>query len=819
MRVSHHARVALPPPPGAELEFEAERPRHLRDYVGVVLRHFRLAATCFAATVLLALLVTLVMPRRYTASTRLQLARQSPIQLRLQNNVISLDDGDRGDRAAITFVGTQATALESRDLAERVIRGYGLAESPAFLEPSKHRSGALPVTREVKDLFQPRGLDAGAPDSALRALGPTDPLDPELLDRYMRYLSVRQLPGTDLIDVTFVTPSPTLSAFLAAAHTQAYLEANEDARRATDTLAQGFLGHKLGEARKRVKVAEESLAKFASRHPDVAVDGEHQIGGQRIAELSSLLTKAEATRVGLESRYEFLTGKSGDPAAYFAGSPAVEKLRLALLDVRAQRAGFDGRLGDNHPRMIELRRLESEIGSQLKTEVAQGVAAVRAHYAAAREREDQLRRKLEQQQEIGTEMNRQTARYALLKNDVETARSLHTSLLEQQMATAANANLGATNVRVVERAEVPQHPSRPKLPLNLAIGLAGGLVVGLGAAFARDYFDQSVRSTVEVEQLLRLPTLATIPNFALGRQEAALPPPANGRANGHAKRPSSPHGELVVFQEPDSPVAEAFRGMRTALLFSRERTPRVIAVSSARAAEGKTVASMNLVTALAQSGARVLLIEADLRHPRCHRILGLYNVPGLSNFLSGESDDLDAMIGRVDPPGFHFLPSGALPANPAELLGSRRMRELLRRMRKVYDHVVLDTPPILPVTDAVVLGGEADGVVLVVKGNDTPRELVRRAHDRLVQARVRMLGVLVNNVDLAWGDPYFYESYYGYRGRPDGTETVAGAERARPAASQHHPFPAAAAWMKDVAFKNVARFARDGVARLARRPT
>jgi succinoglycan biosynthesis transport protein ExoP len=772
MRLEHNGRTALPPPVASDMAFEAETPHHLRDYIALVRRHFRLAATCFAATFALAVLVTILMPRRYTATTRVQVGRQSPIQLRLQNNVISLDDGDRSDHAALTFVGTQTTALHSRDLAERVIKSYGLASSPAFLEPAKYRSGPLPVAHDVQALFRPRGLGAG-PTRAADG-GGSAPVDPELLDRYMKYLSVKNVQGTDLIDVSFVTPSPTLSAFLAAAHTQAYLEANEEARHATDVMAQGFLGRKLAGARKKVKVAEASLDRFAERHPGVAVDQEHRVGGQRIVELSSLLTRAEAARVGLESRYEFLTSRDADPLAYFLDSPAVEKLRLALLDVRAQRAGFDARLGDNHPRMLELKRLEDEISSQLRAEVNRGVASVRAHYDAAREREDRLRKKLEKQQEIGTEMNRLAARYELLKNDVQAARTLQTSLLEQQMATAANADLDASNVRVVERAEVPVYPSRPKIPLNLALGLAAGLVVGLGAAFGRDYFDHSVRSSADVEDLLRIPTLATIPNFALVRRaEAALPPP-RPEANGHAVARRAVGGDacddLMVVHEPDSAVAEAFRTMRTALLFSSARAPRVIILTSARAAEGKTVASINLAAALAQAGSRVLLVEADLRHPRCHRILGVYNVPGLSGFLAGETEDLDGMIQRVDPAGLSFLPSGALPPNPAELVGSPRMRDALRRLRKRFDFVLLDTPPTLPVTDAAVIAGEADGVVLVIKGNDTPRELVRRAHDRLAHTRAQFLGVLVNNVDLTWGDPYFYESYYGYRATPEAAQ-------------------------------------------------
>jgi succinoglycan biosynthesis transport protein ExoP len=748
MRLDQGRYLPLPAPT-TEIAIEEMAPRHLGDYLAVLRRHQRLAVLAFGATVLLAMLVTILTPRRYTAWTRLQVGRQSSIQLHLQNNVISLDDGEHGDRAAIAFVGTQATALHSRDLAERVMRRYGLAESPAFLEPAKHRTGPLSLPAGVQEPFSPRGLVTET-DPALDGHGDHAPVAPKLLDRYMRYLSVKQVAGTDLIDVSFVTPSPTLSAFLAGAHAQAYLEANDDLRHATDVVARRFLGQKIVEASKRVKRADAALDRFATRHPDVAVDEEHKVGGQRILELSTLLTRAETDRVALEGRYQFLTNPRSDPLAYFLDRPGVEKLRLALLDVQAQRAGFDERLGENHPRMVELGRLQSEIGDQLKGEVARDVASVRAHYDAAREREEGLRRKLEQQQTVGTEMNRLGARYELLRNDVQTARNLHTSLREQQLATAAHSDLGASNVAVIERPEVPERPSRPKLPLNLALGVAAGLVVALGAAFGRDYFDHSVRTSEEAERFLQAPALATIPRFGTNGHIAGAPP----------------RHELVLLREPASAVAEAFRAMRTALLFSNATAPRVIVITSARAGEGKTVASLNLATALAQSGSRVLLVEADLRHPRCHDLFGLYDVGGLSSFLSGETDDLDELILRLDAPGLFFLPCGPLPENPADLVGSQRMHEALGVLRMRYDFVVIDTPPVLPVTDAVVLGREADGVVLVVKGNETPRELVRRAHDRLVQMGGHLVGVIVNDVEPTRGDPYFYDPYYVYGKRP-----------------------------------------------------
>ena len=768
VRPGRVARASRPlPPPTVDVEVTDAPPHHLRDYLRVLVRHRRLALGYFGATVGIAALFVLLSPRAYTAATRLQIARQSPIQLRLENSVRRLDDGENDATVAANFVSTQVAALKSRDLAERVIRRFDLMHNPTFLHPN---TGAhvLPAPHGI---LRPRGWE-DAPDAA--PAPSNDPVDPKTVDRYQKLLGVGDVRGTDLIEVSFTTPSPALSAFLVSAHTQAYLEANQDARRATDDIAGGFLSRQLQEARKGMKRAEAALRRFARSHPKVAANQEHKLDAARMSELSTLLTKAEGTRATYETRYQFLTKAHSDPTAYFLDRPGVQKLRLALLDVQAQRAGLDSRLGPNHPQIQELARLESELEKQLQSEVKRGVASARAHFDAAKLREDRLRKKLSRQESTGAEMRNLGSQYDLLKNDVDSARGLHASLLKQRAETEVNSELAAPNVRVIERPEVPSKPSKPKVLLDLVLGTFAGIVLGIGAAFARDYFDGSVRSSEEAEDALQLPLLAAIPNFTLARNAGDGPPSlplvprvsfAGSTPATNGDGPSFGGNDLLVMHEPWSRVAEAFRSLRTAVLFSvPDSPPQVILVTSARAAEGKTVASLNLATTLAEAGSRVLLLDADLRHPRCHMALGIDNEGGLSSCLAGDVP-LEAAIRALEVPNLFILPAGRPPANPAELVGSRRMRDILTELRAQFDFIVVDTPPVLPVTDAVVLAREADGVVLVVKGHDTPRELARRARDRLVLAGANFLGVMVNNVGLGWGDPYFYDSYYGY-GRP-----------------------------------------------------
>ena len=759
------------PPPIFDAEF-SEAPRHLRDYLSVLHRHRGLAIACFGVTVGLTILVTLLTPRLYTASTRLQVARQSPIQLRLDGNVLRLGDGDRDANAALTFVSAQVAALQSRDLAERVIREHGLATNEAFLHPRPRLRGLLALGEALPRLVRPRGLESAPAGYSERETASRAPAGPALIDRYMRYLKVEEIRGTDIVEVRFTTPDPALSALLTAAHTQAYLDSNEEARRGNDVTAQEFLGRQLEEARKQVEGAEAALSRFAVERPSVAVNEEQKTVGQRITDLSSQLTKAEGARVALQTRYEFLTRKApGDLLASFLDRPGIQKLHLALLDLRAERAGLDGRLGPNHPQSQELRRQQAEIEEQLRAEVTQEVEAVRSRYDAARLAEEELRRKLDRLGAKAIELRDLGTRYQLLKNNVETAHALHASLLKQRMETGVNAELVASNVRVIERAEVPFRPSKPNVPLNLTLGVLAGLMLGVGAAFSCEYFDQSVKSTQDVEDLLLLPTLATIPNFEQARRATLRSPHArrlltsseNGAAsNGNGTRDTLEEGQsdLVLLREPWSQVAEAFRSLRTAVLFTaRGAPPKVIVVTSAVAAEGKTVGSLNLATALAEAGSRVLLLEADLRHPRCHRTLGVDAARGLASVLAGQ-EELESVIHSLEAPRLSFIPAGAVPPNPAELMSSARMREIVASLRSRYDFVIIDTPPVLPVTDAVVLAREADAVVLVVRGHGTPSGLVREARDRLLMTGAPLLGVVVNDVDLNWGDLYLYDNYY-----------------------------------------------------------
>ena len=727
--------VASFPSPILDAEFREVPVRDLRELFRVLIKYRRLAAISFGVSFGIVALVVLLSPSLYTSSAKLLVSRQAPIQLRLEDSrVLNVGDTDGGS-IRDNFNATQVAALQSRDLAERVIRVHGLAENASFLQPVSIPNWVASKLRRWHILRPLSGQD--------------------LIDKYThQYLSVQEVRGTDLLELDVTTPDPSLSAFLAKAHTQAFTAANAEARRATDTNATGFLADQIHQSEKRVNAAEKLLRAFAAEHPNVAVNQEQNSIAQRINQVSTLLTATEAERGTLQSRYDLLSKPGSKALPYFLDQPGVQKLRLELLELRAQVAGQDRRLGPEHPRMRDLEQQRKQIETDLQGEIKNELAAIHSKYEAARLQQERLRHQLTELERSATALREVGARYDGLKNDVESARKIHASLLQQEMETTVNSELVASNVRVIESPQVADKPSQPRVYLDLLLGTLAACVVALGSVFASAFFDSSVKSSEEVEEFLQLPTLATIPNVAFALACG------DGRAvNGRSRSNGGP--ELIVMQEPWSQIAEAFRTMKTALLFSasgRRTTPKVLLVTSALAGEGKTFGSLNLATALAEAGARVLLVDADLRHARCHQVLGVANDRGFSNLLAGEMK-ANEVIQTVKLPRLSFIAAGPRPSTPPDLAGSEELRSALEDWRTSYNFVILDTPPALLVSDAVVLAQHVDGVVLVVKGDETPRELVRRVRDRLVRSGAQVLGVVVNNVGRAWGDGYYYDDH------------------------------------------------------------
>jgi capsular exopolysaccharide synthesis family protein len=350
-------------------------------------------------------------------------------------------------------------------------------------------------------------------------------------------------------------------------------------------------------------------------------------------------------------------------------------------------------------------------------------------------------------------MNARLVEYNLLKREYETNQQLYESLLQRLKEAGVSASLRSNNIHVVDRARPPLAPIRPRKALNIMLSAVVGFVLGCVLALFNEYLDSSVKTPEEVEQLVNLPALGLVPSMSSingGRRRSLTGARSNAAST-----------ELATMAQPHSVVSEAYRALRTSILLSTSKhPPQVILITSGQPREGKTTTALNLAITLAQRGDRVVLIDSDLRRPRVHRALHVSNEVGLSSFLSGNVpiDNLPRAVPKV--PNLFVIPAGPTPPNPAELLSSEPISLMFSELRRQFDFVVLDSPPTITVADSMILAAHADGVILVAHGGVTTRESLRHTRKLIGSTNARIIGVVLNNVDIRSSDYRYYYSYY-----------------------------------------------------------
>ncbi|MBI4515433.1 MAG: polysaccharide biosynthesis tyrosine autokinase [Deltaproteobacteria bacterium] len=719
---------------------------HLRDYWRVVLKHRWVIALFTLVVVTTTAFITFTTERSYTAETTIQIEKQTPRVVKIEE----VTQPDVFGPEKYDYYQTQFRILESRTLAAGVIRDLALENDPRFLGSSqpgllRRTVGALRGLLGSGRAVEPESLELG--------------VDPRLIDLYLELIEIEPVKNSRLVRIRYSTHDPALSAQIANAHATAYIQQGMENRYRTTGEAQQFLENKLTELKQKVETTEAALNRYRKQHHIISLDARENIVVDRLGDLNKRLTQAQADRIQFESQYQLIQARNYEALPAVISSPLIQRLKQSVADLEAKYAQMGQKFKPAYPAMVQLKSEVDSARARIESEIRKVVGGIESNYLAAKTRQDELYAQLEAQKNTAMDLKENSVEYNMLKRDVDTSHALYESTLARMKETTVADSLRVSNVTVVDKAETPLYPSRPKRTLNLLLSLIAGLTFGTALAFGFEYFDNTLKTPEEVERFVRLPALGVVPSYAGG---AVAGEPAG------AALPALPR-ELVTFHHGRSVVAEAYRTIRTAIMLSRaDNPPQLVLVTSGQAGEGKTVTAVNTAITLAQSGARVLVVDADMRRPRCHRVLGTENGHGLSTVLTGQSE-LDEAIRETGISRLFFMASGPLPPNPAELVGSRKMRELLAQLREKFDYVLIDSPPVLPVTDAVLLSTMADGVVLVTRGQHTPKEVVRQARDRLDYARARILGVVLNNVNVNSGDYYYHNRYtYSYYGSQDG---------------------------------------------------
>jgi succinoglycan biosynthesis transport protein ExoP len=733
-------------------DFDDDKPI-LREYWHILLKYLWLIVSCAVTALLIGLVYVLTRTTLYTAQSTVLIEYKPPQILNFQGAT-----ADPISTAESSFYKTQYETLKSRSLSARVISSEGLTPSK-LLGDSGEKKGFL------AGLWSSASRNSSSSESKNNSSAASG-ADSDLVDAYLSLLRIDPVRGTSLVNINFTTANPSLSARLADAHANAYVGFGIDLRLRANEEGLHFLEGKLVELKDRLEKSEEALNAYRRDRGIISLSDKENIVVDRLSDLSRRLTEAEAERIAVEAQVKLI--RSVDPQSL----PDVLKSAL-VITFKGQLAQAEGEylklaaeFKPGYPALDKAKVQLDNVRRRLQQEVQAQVKAMESAYAAAATKEKELRARMEEQKKATLNLKDAAVEYGMLERGVNTNRQLYDAVLQRMKEMGVAAEVRTSNVSVVENATVPKAPSYPKKGRTLALSLLFGLFAGFGIVFILEHLDDTFKKADDVSRYLHLPSLGMVPDF-LKLNHDTDPYGQNLLARVIPRRiepPTSVDGkELVLSHHPLSVLTESYRTIRTALLLSLAGgPPKTIVFTSATQKEGKTATAVNTAVVYAQMGLRVMLVDADLRRPRCHQVLKMENTAGLSEVLAGQMEAKTA-IKKASVENLYFLNSGSVPPNPTELLGSRTMSELLSVLKEEYDCVVIDSAPVLPVSDAIALSAMADGVVIVIDSQNTPKQVVRDACARLLVSGAKILGTVLNKVDLVNGRySYGYSHYYSY---------------------------------------------------------
>jgi capsular exopolysaccharide synthesis family protein len=698
---------------------------NLREFINTLSRHKALLVGFTVATLLLALILTLLMDPVYRASSTVQIQRNAKkiVNIDMLNSLESRSDKD--------FYETQRQLIQSRTLARRVINQLNLENSVA----------SEGIVSKLKSMFGWQSNDKNNPSFIETA--------------FLEGLSVTPVSNSQLIQINYESTSPQLAADITNAVTKTFVRMNLERRYDTASYSKDFLATSLNKTKRDLERSEKLLNDYASKYGIIQTPDGEDSNSHSLKKMAEELVTAEKERIEAESAY-FQSRQTGDDrnttSVRILKDPYIQSLKKTVARLEANWQEILKRYSPNSARAKRIKKQIDEVRSQINIESYAIKSALKSEFYAAKQKEDMIRKQYAQLKRDTLELQGKSIKYNTLLRDVKSNRELYKDLLGQLKKVGIAGDVDNNNISIIDKAGVPYKKYKPNFKTNLIFGLVLGLFLGMGAAFLREFMDDSVKNPNELERITGLPVLGMLP----------------------ALKSLSPRTiALQTYHEPKSPLAEAIRSLRTSLRFStREGAPKSTFITSSAAGEGKSSIALNLATAYAQGGNKVLIIDADLRNPSLHKLFKLENYQGLTNYLAGGGSSSEishpTMIKNL-----YAITSGPIPPDPVELLSGKRMGTLLSNASANFDYIIVDGPPVLGLADALVISGLCDATVLAVEAGKTRKITLMKSLKRLERAHSNIVGLLFTRVDRSVVDSDYHEDYhYPYSDDDEDTESV-----------------------------------------------
>lgn len=689
-----------------------EREIHLRDYLKIIYKRRYTVYTFFTIVFIIVLIGTFSTTPVYQASTKVLIERVEPYNLTMMYPYYSPYDPE--------FYETQYQLIKSTSVAQKVVRMLSLESTyESYFKGEK-------ITP-----------DGGRSKADI------------LADIVSGSIVVSPVKNSKIVNLSFMSTNPDFAALIANSVARAYIEEILEMRMTSSRYSIEWMTKKAEEEKAKLEKSEKVLQEYMRANNIVTLQDKVALTPEKLSELNTQLVRAETKRKELEALYNKVTGLSGNlrdaetiPAV--SSEPTIQSLRSQILKAEQNIEELSKKFGKKHPSMIKAEEELRVLQQKRDQEIRRVIGSIRTEYDLARSNESSLRRMFSGTKAEAMDLNEKFIQYGVLSREVDTNRQLYDALIKRMKEQSVTEEIQSVNVWVVEKAEKPSSPVKPRKSLNILLGIIVGLFGGIGLAFFIEYLDNTVKTPEDAEARLGVPVLGIVP--LLDTKDENI--------------------EEIILKEPQSVHAESYKTIRTAIMLSSAtRPPQNIQITSMGPNEGKTVTSVNLAITIARSGYSVMLIDGDLRKPRIHTVFRLNNLSGLSTYLAGATTDIETVYKRPLT-NLTIIPSGPVPPNPSELLGSGRMSELISLLNERFDVIVWDSPPLMSVTDSLILSKILDGTIIVTKAGKTTYDIVDRGLKFLKGRRetdieTRVLGIVINGFDVKKSDQYYYQ-YYNY---------------------------------------------------------